>query len=176
MGKLPKNCTSRCIVFFLFGFLLINFITLYKSFPTTSSDDYTGQQSTWTHEMELFCFKVQKRIENEKNIKQQSLLFQHNIQITPPNFTYHTRQQSIEISYHYSDWHSSPDLPRRLTPCDHQLYMELLSILDHFFRRHRISYMMMDGTLLGKEKLDFYELFIIVLCTLFENNGNHFRH
>jgi hypothetical protein len=126
--------------------------------------------------MELFCFKVQQRIENEKNIKQQSLLFQHNIQITPPNFTYHTRQQSIEISYHYSDWHSSPDLPRRLTPCDHQLYMELLSILDHFFRRHRISYMMMDGTLLGKEKLDFYELFIIVLCTLFENNGNHFRH
>lgn len=148
MVPLRKNCILQYIGLFLFSFLLINFIKLYNSFPKSDSNDYTKQQSVWTHKIDVFCSKVHQRIKNEK---QRNLLFQHNTQITPPNFDEHIRQQSKDISYYYSDWRSLPDLPRRLTPCDHQIYMELLSILDHFFRRHHISYMMMDGTLLGKK-------------------------
>jgi hypothetical protein len=118
-------------------------------------DDHTRhhehiEQVNWTDEMKLFCAKVQHQIEHE-NL---SSLFQNNLQISQPNLNNNTRRQSIEIPYHYSNWRSSSDLARRLTPCDHQLYMELLRYLDHLFRQHQISYMMMVGTLLGKIKLN----------------------
>jgi hypothetical protein len=104
--------------------------------------------------MESFCFKVQQHIADERNDEQASLLFQSNIQLKSPNFGNNTRRQSIEIPYRYSTWRSSPDLPRRLSPCDHYIYTELLSILDQFFRRHDIEYIIMDGTLLGKQKVN----------------------
>jgi hypothetical protein len=149
----------RYIVFFLFGFLYINFFILPNLFPTANSQDNTKQydtiqQSPWTHEMESFCFKVQQHIEEERNDEQASLLFQSNIQLKSPNFKNNTRRQSTEIPYRYSTWRSSPDLPRRLSPCDHYIYTELLSILDQFFRRHDIDYIIMDGALLGKKKVN----------------------
>ncbi|CAF0976468.1 unnamed protein product [Rotaria sordida] len=154
MVKLLQYCNLKLIILFLFGYILINFFASYKSFPKTNNYDKiihneNGQQSIWTYEMKLFCFKIQQYIDNEKKDKLSNLLFKRNISIISPNLNKYTKQQSREISYYYSNWRSSPDLPRRLTPCDHQLYIELLRILDHFFRRHSISYMMIDGTLLG---------------------------
>ena len=98
--------------------------------------------------MKHFCAKVQQRLEEEKRQSNNSI--ENNREIKPPNFTNETGRQLRVIPYRYSDWISSPDFPRRLSPCEHQLYTELLSIIDHFFRRHSISYMIVDGTLLGK--------------------------
>jgi hypothetical protein len=57
------------------------------------------------------------------------------------------------IPYSYSKWRSTPLMPRRLTRCEHAIYMNLLSILiERVFKKHNISYMMMAGTLLGKYK------------------------
>ncbi|CAF3401220.1 unnamed protein product [Rotaria sp. Silwood1] len=154
MMKLLEHCNIPFIFFLLFGCVLINFFISYKSFTRTNNYDKTihnenEQQLIWTYEMKLFCSKLQQRIENEKKNKLLNPLFNRNITIISSNLNKYIKRQSIEISYYYSDWHSSPDLPRRLTPCDHQLYTELLRILDHFFRQHNISYMMTDGTLLG---------------------------
>lgn len=102
--------------------------------------------------MKHFCNKVQQRIEEEHRSNNS---MEDNTEIKPPNFTNETERQLRIIPYRYSDWLSSSDFPRRLTPCEHQLYTELLSIIDHFFRRHSISYMIVDGTLLGKEYNDF---------------------
>jgi hypothetical protein len=57
------------------------------------------------------------------------------------------------IPYSYSKWPSTPLLPRRLGRCEHAMYMNLLStLIEHVFKKHNISYMMMAGTLLGKYK------------------------
>ncbi|CAF1169360.1 unnamed protein product [Rotaria magnacalcarata] len=125
--------------------MLINFLLSYKYFSLNNNYD-TGQQANWTPKMKKFCSKVQQNIKKEKP---SSLLWQHNVQLQPPNLHKYSGKQNIEIPYHYSTWRSSPDLSRRLSPCDHQLYIELIRIFDHFLRRHEISYMIMDGTLLG---------------------------
>ena len=55
------------------------------------------------------------------------------------------------IPYFYSQWRSTSIMPRVLTPCEHAIYMDLLSILiEHVFKKHNIQYMMMAATLLGK--------------------------
>ncbi|UJR27545.1 hypothetical protein I4U23_008827 [Adineta vaga] len=132
------------------------FAVLFYLFPSTSSDinrrqyDHIEPSFSNTYETNYFCFKVHQRIENEKMNEQLNLVSQQNIRLTLPIFLNSTRQQSNEIPYRYSTWQSSPNLPRRLTPCDHYVYTELLSILDQFFRRHQIEYLMVAGTLLGK--------------------------
>ncbi|CAF0868523.1 unnamed protein product [Adineta steineri] len=100
------------------------------------------QEASWTYTMKYFYFKFQQRIEDEK-------IVEHNVKLTLPNYNNYTRQQFTEIPYRYSTWRSSPNLARRLTSFDHYIYTELLIILDHFFRRHQITYLITDGTLLG---------------------------
>ncbi|CAF4294798.1 unnamed protein product, partial [Adineta steineri] len=100
------------------------------------------QESSWTYTMKYFYFKFQQRIEDEK-------IVEHSVKLTLPHYNNYTRQQFTEIPYRYSSWRSSPNLARRLTSFDHYIYTELLIILDHFFRRHQITYLITDGTLLG---------------------------
>ena len=155
--RLSKKYILQCIIVFLCAFLFINCMIVYHFFLITDKDDGSQryeekQQSIWTEKMKLFCSNVQQRVEAEKRNKELNTLIQQNVKIIPPNFEKNTEQQLKTIPYHYSDWLSSPDLPRRLTPCEHQIYTELLRILDHFFRRHSISYIITDGTLLGKSK------------------------
>ncbi|CAF0900245.1 unnamed protein product [Adineta steineri] len=145
---LSKNKTFRYIILFLFGLICINFFILSKLFPIADSHDddvkqYDSvQDSSWTYTMKYFYFKFQQRIEDEK-------IVEHNVKLTLPNYNNYTRQQFTEIPYRYSTWRSSPNLARRLTSFDHYIYTELLIILDHFFRRHQITYLITDGTLLG---------------------------
>ena len=153
--KLLRSCiVSYKVILVLSGFILIN-LTLYNFILTTNSADHYNKrrEGIWTHEMKAFCSKVQQRIDDEKKVKLSNLLAQNHVPILSPNVVKYTRRQFKEIFYRYSEWHSSPDLPRRINPCDHQLFTEMLRILDHFFRRHHISYMIMDGTLLGEKKL-----------------------
>lgn len=156
MVKLFRNHTLRYILGFLLGTVLINIYILFNFFLIINHDDdswsYTNKErSNWTLKMERFCSKVKKRIEDERYHKQLNFKFEYNQQIKPPDFDNdNIEEQNRKISYRYSDWYSSPNLPRRLNPCEHQIYIELLLILDNFFRRHSILYMMADGTLLGK--------------------------
>ncbi|CAF3375873.1 unnamed protein product [Rotaria sp. Silwood1] len=54
------------------------------------------------------------------------------------------------IPYSYSQWRSSSLMPRAITPCEHAIYMHLLSILiENVFNKYNISYTMMAATLLG---------------------------
>jgi hypothetical protein len=53
------------------------------------------------------------------------------------------------LPYRYSQWQSSPLLPRGFTPCEHNLAMRLLMIIERLCRTHQITFMMSDGTLLG---------------------------
>ncbi|CAF3344301.1 unnamed protein product [Rotaria socialis] len=143
--KLFEYYNLKYIILFLFGYILINFLLSYKFFSLNNTYA-TEQQENWTPTMKKFCSKVQQNVKKEKPSR---LSWLGNVQLQPPNFNKYFRKQSIEIPYLYSTWRSSPDLSRRLNPCDHQLYIELIRIFDHFLRRHQISYMIMDGTLLG---------------------------
>lgn len=145
--KLFQYCNLKYIILFLFGYILINFLFSYKSFSLNNSYD-NGQQTNWTPKMKKFCSTAQQNVKKEKSF---SLSLHRNVQLQPPNLNKYSRKQRIEIPYHYSTWRSSPDLARRLNPCDHQLFTELIRIFDYFLRRHQISYMIMDGTLLGKK-------------------------
>jgi hypothetical protein len=81
-----------------------------------------------------FCWRVTRQISLE-----------HSFHISH-NLTSHNES----IPYSYNHWQSSLIMPRRLTPCDHALFIHLLSILiKHVFDKHNIPYMMMAGTLLG---------------------------
>ncbi|CAF3372126.1 unnamed protein product [Rotaria sp. Silwood1] len=58
------------------------------------------------------------------------------------------------IPYSYSQWRSSSLMPRAITPCEHAIYMHLLSILiENVFNKYNISYTMMAATLLGSYNL-----------------------
>lgn len=146
-------CHPPYLYVFLFGFGFVNCLIVCQYYLLRSSNEIL-QQNKYVQadfesaEMNNFCFRVQQRIEDEK--RQTNTFIPSAVPIKAPNFTNETEQQSKLIPYRYSDWNSSPDLPRRMTPCEHQLYTELLRIVDHFFRRHSISYMIVDGTLVGK--------------------------
>lgn len=156
MRLFSDYCNVKYIVLLLFGYILINFLLSFSSFfiknghDTRKMSNTDGQKPIWTLKMKNFCSKVEQSIKNEKKIKSSNLLLKSELQFISPNLNDNTKEQSMDIPYRYSTWRSSPDLSRRLTPCDHQLYIELLRILDNFFRRHRIPYIMFDGTLLGK--------------------------
>lgn len=158
-----KICVLSYFHVFLLGFGFVNCLIIFRYYLFGFTHDNIQQNkhvrtSFESIEVKNFCLRVQQRIEDEK--RQANTVIQHDVQIKPPNFTNETVRQSKLIPYRYFDWISSPDLPRRMTPCEHQLYTELLSILDHFFRRHSISYMMVDGTLVG-----IYRTKILFLCT-----------
>ncbi|CAF0965247.1 unnamed protein product [Didymodactylos carnosus] len=57
-----------------------------------------------------------------------------------------------KIPYFYTLWKSAPKLPRVITPCEHQIYLNLLIKLDNLCRKYDIPYMMIGGTLLGSYK------------------------
>lgn len=54
-----------------------------------------------------------------------------------------------QLPYFYSLWKSSSLLPRLMTPCQHQVYIQLLRTFDYVCRRNNIEYIISHGTLLG---------------------------
>ncbi len=42
--------------------------------------------------------------------------------------------------YRYSEWKWSPLLRRRMTPCEHNLSMRLLMIIERICLKHKITY------------------------------------
>lgn len=153
LSETPYSHTMRRRSSLLYLFLLIVLIVWKCSYYNPSVSQVTmtiPSQTLLISQMESFCTEVEREIERESlNLSKSDakLLSTQEIRV---NFTQSDRRQSKEIPYFYSLWRSSPKLRRRLAPCDHRLFMELLSVFDQFCRRYSIKYFMSDGTLLGK--------------------------
>jgi hypothetical protein len=118
-------------------------ITLFVYFPFLTflyhqyfiPYEYVNSSPSKYTRYERYCRQVDQRIK----IEQRSNIL---IEVDPRNES---------IPYLYSEWRSTSLLPRLLTPCEHAIHMDLLSILiKHIFKKHNIQYMMMAATLLGK--------------------------
>lgn len=82
-----------------------------------------------------FCLQVKRSISLEK----------------PSIISSELRPSNETIPYSYSRWQSITILPRLISPCEHAIFMHLLSLLvKHVFKKYNIQYMMMSATLLGK--------------------------
>ena len=53
------------------------------------------------------------------------------------------------LTTYYTQWKSSPILPRGLSRCEHSLLIRLLKFVDQICRAHKIGYFIIEGTLLG---------------------------
>jgi hypothetical protein len=71
----------------------------------------------------------------------------------PPSYNVsskaHRQAPMNALLYSYSHWHSSPKLPRALTPCEHKTLMKLIAAFDLICQKHKIPYFMTGGTLYG---------------------------
>ncbi|CAF3015709.1 unnamed protein product [Rotaria socialis] len=54
-----------------------------------------------------------------------------------------------QLPYFYSLWKTASILPRLITPCEHQVYINLLKTFDQICRQGGVEYMISYGTLLG---------------------------
>jgi len=126
----------------LYQYLLFLIITLFISIPLLIisykeySIPYEHVPSILSNETQYqrYCRQLDQRIHNEQ-------IPTIPIQLDPRE----------SIPYSYSQWRSTSLLPRLITPCEHAVYMDLLSILiERVFKKHNIQYMMMAATLLGK--------------------------
>jgi hypothetical protein len=79
------------------------------------------------------------RLDSEASLPQSPIL-----QPPPVNSTKLQR-----LPYRYSLWQSSSRIARRLTPCEHNLVMRLLMIIERICRKHAITFMLAEGSLLG---------------------------
>ncbi|CAF0981538.1 unnamed protein product [Adineta steineri] len=87
----------------------------------------------------VWCLEMAQRLDNEKH----SPLSPH-LRSPSSNST-----RLHRLPYRYSQWKSSPLLPRRLTRCEHMLLMHLLTVFERLCRTHQITFFMIGGTLLG---------------------------
>ncbi len=116
----PSNLTSKPMSLFN--------ITNNTEDEQTSLDDYS-----------IWCLDMAHRLDNEQRLPQSPILRAPSINSTKLN----------RLPYRYSQWKSSPILPRRVTPCEHSLMMRLLMIIERVCRKHKIPFMIYYGTLLG---------------------------
>ena len=149
MKKSTKYFSFIIIVFALTCFLLNGAAWMRSSSNNGNIDDYhfleRQQEKHWNTEMKQFCKQVRKKIEQESR----------STRITSSNTELRqSENKNSVIPYFYSMWRSYPKLTRRLSSCDHQLYMKLLQTIDDLFQQHRIQYIISDGTLLGTFIMD----------------------
>ncbi|CAF0979349.1 unnamed protein product [Adineta ricciae] len=96
-------------------------------------------RSLSTDDVAILCLNMADYIDKEQHLPISPIIFSPTFQ-TPRIFRF---------PYRYSNWKSSTTLPRALTTCEHNLAMHLLIIIDRICRRHKITYFMSEGTLLG---------------------------
>ncbi|CAF0995344.1 unnamed protein product [Rotaria sordida] len=116
------------ILFTVYPFLFIVYNQSFVSYKYIFSNTLNETR------YERFCRQVYQRINTEQT----------------SNIPIRLNSKDESIPYSYSQWRSSSLIPRALNPCEHALYMHLLSILiEKVFKKYNIQYMMMAGTLLG---------------------------
>jgi hypothetical protein len=124
-----RNFISTLTLTIFIVYLVLIRRSFSNEFPLIPS-----HHSKWTR-YEQFCQQVNQRIALEEPMNEP--------------ITYLSQQRTIP--YGYSQWKSTSIMPRMLTPCEHAIFLHLLSVLiEHVFKKHNISYMMIAATLLGK--------------------------
>ena len=104
------------------------------------------QQQSILHEFRLSISSHDTRYERFCRQINESIKFER-----PSTIPIELNSTQDSIPYLYSQWQSTSKIPRLLIPCEHAIYMHLLSILiEHVFKKYNIQYMMMAATLLGK--------------------------
>lgn len=76
-------------------------------------------------------------------------LFAQTINLTEPTSSTAAEES---IPYDYDLWSSTPLMPRLVSECEHDLMMKLLKRFDQLTRKYSLPYMIVDGTLLGKQR------------------------
>ena len=115
---------------FLVSFLSLSYQLFSNSCPCKNTHSIPSNITRY----ERYCKQIDQRIHTER------------ISTVPVQLDFRKA-----IPYYYSQWRSTSLMPRVLTPCEHAIYMDLLSILiERVFKKHNIQYMMMAATLLGR--------------------------
>jgi len=99
----------------------------------------TEDEKTSVDDNSIWCLDMGNRLDSEQYLPQSPILQAPLLNSSRLN----------RLPYHYSQWKSSRLLPRRITPCEHNLLMRLLMIIERICRKHQITYMLSDGSLLG---------------------------
>lgn len=173
-----RKVTRYSIVFFvstLSVWFIINVLLWKKSsiYPESINDFYllnSVSEKYWSERVKQFCETARSRLQEEKIDQLTTVNSRHYRQ---PNRNTTNNEQST-ISYYYSLWHSYPKLSRRLTICDHTIYMELLITLDKLLHQHEVNYFITDGTLLGEYKR-FFVLIIVISRSTLDNDYRKFH-
>ena len=101
--------------------------------------NHTEDEQTSLDDLSIWCMSMGSRLDHEQYLPSSPILR------SPPLDS----PRLHRLPYRYSQWKSSPSLPRRITPCEHSLAMALLMIIERICRKNGIPMMMSDGTLLG---------------------------
>jgi hypothetical protein len=99
----------------------------------------TEDEKTNVDDFSVLCLEMGYRLESEKSFPESPIIF-------APSFN---SQKLFRFPYRYSQWKSSIIYPRLLTPCEHNIFMNLLIIFDRICRQYNIIYFIYYGTLLG---------------------------
>ena len=102
------------------------------------SSNIENEKST-INSLSILCLDMGFILGNEKYLPQSPV-------ILAPSFNSNTLHR---LPYRYSQWKSTSIFSRSFTPCEHNLVMNLLIIIDKICRDNQITYFMIAGTLLG---------------------------
>jgi hypothetical protein len=161
-----SHIRSCCLSFLLLAilFTFINFLTTTISINKLINSEYTTEQTstTITSSNPLLLlnpedfyhnrFNCYGRI-NRQRLQRRKKNFTTTIELHQPNKT------SFELNvipYDYDTWQSAAIMPRLVTKCEHNLMMQLLKRFDQLAKKYSLEYMMIDGTLLGKNIFVFF--------------------
>ncbi len=148
---------SSYILISLFIFIFIILISLesseyfkcspcsYFNFSSTTQKTFyrilnnTEDERTSLDDFSIWCLNMAQRLDSELSFPESPILQSPSVNST----------RLHRLPYRYSQWKSSPRLGRRMTPCEHNLVMRLLMIIERICRKHQITFMLSDGSLLG---------------------------
>ncbi len=96
-------------------------------------------ENTSIDDISILCLEMEHRLVSEQYLPTSPI-------VSAPSFN---SSRLFHFPYRYSQWNSSSKIPRLLTPCEHNLVMNLLMIIDRICRQNEIIYFIYEGTLLG---------------------------
>jgi len=158
-----SHIRSFCFSFLFLSvlFTFVNFLTTTTSINKLTTNEYNTElnSTTTTSSLSLLLLNSEDVNHNPFNcygrIHRQRLPRKRNktIELNQPN---KTSFQQNTIPYEYDNWQSAPSMPRLVTKCEHYLMMQLLKRFDQLAKKYSLEYMMIDGTLLGRNIIIFF--------------------
>ena len=152
----PFNQIVRFRLICLFGFVLVIFISFesshYFKCPSCSISSVssvretlykvlnnTEDEQTSLDDTSIWCLSMAHRLDVEQRFTEKP-----HLRAPPMNST-----RLHRLPYRYSQWRNSSRLPRSITPCEHHLHIRLLMIIERICRKHKITFFLIYGSLLG---------------------------